>query len=185
MTRKYTAPALPLTGAEYVMVMQVDPASGQYRPHQVRLSDILAIGAAAQATRDAARDAALALEGGARQTADAAEVGGRGSAVTARLLALEAKSEEVAHFVAAAKLPALSALGPVTLTLAGLVPAKAAEVLRDGETVQVEPATPLPAGVNLSAAVATANGTVSLQLTASLLIAAGSAPIIWNITALR
>jgi hypothetical protein len=105
--------------------------------------------------------------------------------LTARLAALEARPEEAAHFTAAAKLPALSVLAPVSLTLTGLKPARAGDVLRAGETVLVEPATALPAGVNLSAAFVPVDGAVSLQLTASLSVAAGAAPIAWNITALR
>ncbi|MDE4912791.1 hypothetical protein PQI07_19090 [Methylobacterium sp. 092160098-2] len=107
------------------------------------------------------------------------------SALTARLATIEAKPEEAAHFTASATLPSLTVLSPISLTLTGLKPARLGDMLKAGETVLVEPATPLPAGVNLSAAVATADGAVSLQLTASLSVAAGAAPIVWNITALR
>ncbi|MBE7245834.1 MAG: hypothetical protein INR63_12845 [Actinomycetospora chiangmaiensis] len=184
----------PLDGTEMVRVLK----DGRWY-----LAPVTAIAALYDASgltaRLAADEAALAQETAARQAADASEASARAggdateavarsaadAAATGRLTALEARPEEVAHFTASAKLPALSALGPVTLTLTGLVPAKANDVLKAGETVQVEPATPLPAGINLSAAVVTADGTVSLQLTASLSLAAGAAPIVWNISALR
>ncbi|MGU3417635.1 hypothetical protein [Methylobacterium sp. D54C] len=105
--------------------------------------------------------------------------------ILSRLSALEGRPEEVAHFTASAKLPAITLLAPVTLTLTGLVPARVGDVLKAGEQVEVAPATPLPANVNIAAAIVTADGTVVVQLTAGVSISAGAAPITWNISALR
>jgi len=206
-------PSGPLDGAVTLMASQHDPATGRWRRRRVSINEVAAFILAGQAARDAAQDAALAAEirarGAAdaaealarsdtatalsaevqaRRTADAAEAKARGDADTAqaaRAAALEAKPEEAAAFTASAKLPALTALLPVTLTLTGLVPARAGDVLRAGERVVVAPAAALPAGLNIAAAFVSADGVVSVQLTTGLTLAAGAAPIGWNITALR
>lgn len=189
----------PLDGTEMVRVLKdgrfyMAPLSAVaaviLAPALARIA-ALEVGGAAQVARDAGQDAALAQEAVARQAIAASvstEAAARAAVDTAqgaRLAALEAKPEEVAHFTASAKLPALSVLAPVTLTLTGLVPARAGDVLKAGETITVEPAAPLPAGINIAAAIVTADGTVSLQLTASLSVTAGAAAIVWNISALR
>lgn len=107
------------------------------------------------------------------------------AALAARVAALEGRPEEAAHFTATAKLPTIAALASVTLTLTGLIAARAGDALKADETVSVEPAAPLPPGLNLSTATVPADGTVAVQMSASVAIAASATPILWNITALR
>lgn len=120
---------------------------------------------------------ALSGEISARQTTDAAQSG--------RIAALEGRAEEVAHFTGSAKLPAIAVASTTPLTLTTLVPAVTGDRVRKGEAVIVEPATALPAGVNIAAAYAPADDTVVVQITAGLAISLGAAPIAWNITVLR
>lgn len=139
----------------------------------------------AEATARAGADTAEAT---ARQQGDTAEAKTRSGADTAqaaRLAALEAKAEEAAHFTASAALPAITALLPVTLTPTSRVPAKTGDVLKAGQSVSVEPATALPAGVHIASARVLADGQVAVQLTTGISIALQATPIVWNITALR
>lgn len=188
MARDYISPVLPLTGAEYVMVTQLDPASGQYHPRRVRISDILATGAAAQAACDAAQDAALAQEAGARQAANATEAGARGAddaTTIGRLSAIESRPEEIAHFTASAKFLAVAAAASFTLTLTGLSPIRAGDVLKAGEQVEIWPAGAVPTGVTFGRPTVTADGVVALPCTAGLAVAASSAAVPFSLAALR
>lgn len=215
MPHDYLSPALPLTGAEALIVSQKDPATGKFRPRRVTVSDLLTLLGENQSEADAGQDAALAsaekaitaladrlgdAEGAlhhqaaaldaqqARLAAAEVRLSAREATDTdqgARIAALEGRPEEAAHFTALAKLPAITALQPVTLTLASLVPARAGDVLRKGEPVTVTPAAALPAGVNIAAAFVPADGTVAVQLTTGISIALGTVPIAWSITVHR
>lgn len=105
--------------------------------------------------------------------------------LTARVVVLEGRPEEVAHFSASAKLPALAALSTFNLTLTGLVPARAGDVLKAGERVSVAPTAPLPDGLALLTATVPSDNTVLLRISAGLALAAGSSPVVWGIAALR
>lgn len=107
------------------------------------------------------------------------------AAQAARLAALEGRPEEVAHFTAFAKLPAIAAGAGVDLPLTGLVPARTGDVLRKDEDIAVSCATALPAGVTPSNTRVTADGTVVVRLTALALIQAGTAALTWKIVAQR
>lgn len=107
------------------------------------------------------------------------------TALTARVAALEGRPPQVAHFTGHAKLPMVAVASPVTLTLTNLVPARTGDALKSGEVVTVAPAAGLPPGLNLSDAYVAADGTVSVQLSASVTVAAGATPVLWNVTALR
>lgn len=120
---------------------------------------------------------ALSGEISARQFTDASQSG--------RITALEGRPEEVAHFTGSARLPAIAVASTTPLTLTGLVAAAAGDRVRKGEAVIVEPATALPAGVNIAATYAPADDTVVVQITAGLAIPLGASLITWNITVLR
>lgn len=107
------------------------------------------------------------------------------TALAARVVALEARPEEVAHFAASAKFPTIAALAKVSLTLTGLAPARADDVLRAGERISVVPVLPLPDGLTLLSWSVAADNTVVLRLSASVALAASSAPFLWGIVALR
>ncbi|MBE7196750.1 MAG: hypothetical protein INR70_02960 [Parafilimonas terrae] len=200
--RWYMAPVAAILALQTVSAASLTSALGSaLAPVLARLAALEAADTA-QAARDAAQDAALGQEAAGRQAADAAEVLAR-QAVTAalsaeastrqttdaaqagRISALESRPEEVAHFIGSAKLPAISVASTTALTLAGLVPAVTGDRVRKGEAVIVEPATALPAGVNIAAAYAPADDTVVVQITAGLAVSLGAAPITWNITVLR
>ncbi len=129
-----------------------------------------------QAARDTAQDAALAQEAAARASAD-------GSAGT-RMKALEDRPEEVAHFTATKALPTIALGASITLSLTGLVPARAGDVVRAGESVDAQPRVALPAGLNVAAVSAPADGRVDVQLTAGLAITGGAA-VVWDVVVLR
>lgn len=103
--------------------------------------------------------------------------------ILARLNALEGRPEEVAHFTASAKLPVIAALASFTLPLTNLVPARAGDTLKAGEQVEVR--AKLPAGIDMGLPLVTADGTVAVPLKATLALSAGTAPIAFDITALR
>lgn len=258
MPHDYLSPALPLTGAETLIVSQQDPATGKFRPRRVTVSDLLTLLAKGKSEADAAQDTALEAEAVARREADEAEASARQAALAgqdaqlvsiekavaalgdrladaeeaetalagrvqaaegalsaqgqaidsqagrlanaearltareavdsdqgSRITAIEGRPEEAAHFTASAKLPAITALQPVTLALTSLTPARPGDVLRKGEPVTVTPATALPAGVNIAAAYVPADGTVAVQLTTGISIALGTVPVAWGITVHR
>ncbi|WFS07796.1 hypothetical protein [Methylobacterium sp. 391_Methyba4] len=103
--------------------------------------------------------------------------------ILARLAALEGRPEEVAHFTASAKLPSVAALATFTLTLTGLVPARAGDILKAGEQVEVR--AKLPAGVEMGLPSVTADGTVAVPCKATLAVSASTAPVVFDIVALR
>ncbi|SDA12843.1 hypothetical protein SAMN02799622_00827 [Methylobacterium sp. UNC378MF] len=103
--------------------------------------------------------------------------------ILARLAALEGRPEEVAHFTASAKLPNAAALASFTLTLTGLVPARAGDVLKAGEQVEVR--AKLPAGLEMGLPLVTADGTVAVSFKTTLALSAGTTPVTFDITALR
>lgn len=165
----------PLDGSEMIRVLK----NGRlyFAPVTAVLDPRMGAALAALTARLDALEAALAAEGRARAAAD--------TGLATRASALEARPEEVAHFTASAKLPTLAALATVTLTLTGLVPARVGDLVRKGEAVSVEPATALPAGISIAAVSVPADGTVAVQLLATLAIGAGTTPLSWLITALR
>ncbi len=160
-----------------VLDLRASPAIAGLTARLDALEAALAAEGRARAAADATAASALTAETTARQGVDTGQA--------ARIAALEGRPEEAAHFTASAKLPAITALQPVTLTLASLVPARAGDVLRKGEPVTVTPATALPAGVNIAAAFVPADGSVAVQLTTGISIALGTVPIAWSITVHR
>ncbi|WCS27214.1 hypothetical protein LOK46_10475 [Methylobacterium sp. NMS14P] len=117
--------------------------------------------------------------------ATAAALSSRLDALAARVAALEGKPEEVAHFGAVAALPNVAALAKFTITLTNLVPARAGDALKAGESVSVQPLAALPDGVTLiGPPTVPSDGTVLLRFSAALAMSA-AAPIPWAISALR
>lgn len=60
MPHDYLSPALPLTGAETLIVSQKDPTTGKFRPRRVTVSDLLTLLGQNQSEADAGQDAPLA-----------------------------------------------------------------------------------------------------------------------------
>lgn len=121
----------------------------------------------------------------AAPVAQAAAVQSALTALAARVAALEAKPEEVAHFGAAAAMPNVLALASFTLTLTGLAPARSGDVLKAGESVTVTPLAALPDGVAMKGPpTVPADGTVLLRFSSSIALT-GGALIPWAISALR
>lgn len=107
------------------------------------------------------------------------------AALSSRVSALEGKPEEVAHFAASARMPNVAALSAFTLTLTGLVPARAGDVLKAGEAIAVNVVGGLPSGVTMVAPpTVPTDGTVVLSFVASLALSS-PAPLAWAISALR
>lgn len=107
------------------------------------------------------------------------------TAVTARISALEARPEEVAHFGGSARLPNVAAMATFTVTLSGLMPARAGDVLKAGEAITVNVVGGLPTGVTMVAPPAVPiDGTVVLSFAASVALSS-AVPLAWAISALR
>lgn len=164
----------PLDGREPVWIQQ---GGAWKRTTTGAIAALAGLDFAALTTRLAVIERAIGIERTAREEADAA--------TGQRLAAVESQPEEAAHFTASAKMPALSLVAPVTLTLTGLIPARAGDRVRAGEAVVVAPRTSLPGGVNIAAATATADDVVTLQLNTTVHLGAGTKALVWDVTVLR